>query len=766
MNFNIGEVVKVVTRFDYLVNYLKNNKFDGDNAFNLVSVGTIRDITTGDNRQGYKIKVDGADFYNEGFRVGDRCQFRTTKYIAPNYTIANFEASIQAINGDTITICNYQNVINEDGYYIGFAKIDIIQDMSIFAEFKPFSVDDFTQLETLQENFFRCKNVNENTYEEALYEGLNKSGQNKEIKVTCLGLDFDDIKVVIDGNTEHTQQYEFVTLCRIPFWLDNNQLDSIFSGANGLKLNVRIEGKGGASYPSESIRKIEFIPEKSEIGYYLENGNSGAQFLESCEILQDEGDVDIDVLNTSVVVYRIKCKPGYFYEPNQVFNFANTRKATIQDYKYNTVSYYAPTAIYSLDFVLNTTININDGQVAKVESIDEGAGSVKVRVTYMYQRDLLANEYAKFKEGDEFRTIFTFKEQNKDVYNSIYVDGKYIRNTDEEGLVSLYNTTVTDYLQQPNFNQQNAWVNLQDTVLVKSEILLMPEFCRDRLVSGNKLRKVSASIIAYKNKRDWFTINETNVDLSSLDETNQYGYLANINYSGGFQSANSNYNRVKFELSDNGFGNYVYNFECPLKINWKDWSELENVPEVFFDSNKNFDGYNQNTINYFEKFGYSIRTAINVVVYRGITDIETSYREISLPLVIKDFGQGSGEWISADIEMFDAGGNNLNDNLLTNGELTTISTIFSHNGSVEYVDAVIGYEDIGQNGFEVFETTKYGGVGLWHEVPQIEVVDANNIKVSVRIKADKAYNISCKVKRALAPSLNGEYTLEYTSEYN
>lgn len=750
-SFNVGELIRIEDTFIYSVEFASAQ----DVITTSRSLGTIQ-MLDGSYNPGTQYTQSGVDWYNEGFRVGDSVIF-TYLNIPPS----QFKyAVIQEISGDSFTV--YQDFSDGNRSHTLFVMFlnSTLYDMDVYAEFQPIDSDDILQLHTNERYPYKLRVDSNFQFQDATYTNLNKSGRNKIIKGK---LEADNIQSVNPYFLAVARKYVISYEMLLPFWLENNTLENFFKGDASLKFNTRILAKRSSDLPKDSIRILENLPKEAETGYFFENGNGGNTFLQNNVRVNNYDNInnsDIDILNPTRIVYRITTN---FYAGSGAMSSGDAFSVCVfaknSDYKYNEIGYKEAFGFgYSLSKIYNTT-NINQAwnPITKIESglgSDAGKDFIEVALTFDF------NKYdykERFKEGSEYRVLFTFVGLNNEV-NTAYFDGKFIQNSDEEGLIDfIYFRIHNQFTNLISQNQNSLTSNIQDTVFLECYFTTSNVFGWD---FENDIKSIKTGILAYKNDNETFEVNGLNIDLGTKNRGLTGELLLNSIYNSDY-SLDKN-DGIKLITTGSGFGNTSYKLQCPIKIGWQDWIENNEVAPVFYDETKDFYNFNRNSINYYNKFGYKIRIYVDVELYRAESGITTIYRQTSKDLIILDKNTGVGI-TPVEIKTFDLLNNDLNGKLLE-GEETEIRAYFNHSGLTNF-KAIFAYEEIEQNGFDAIENLTGGSLlGLWKSKPTFEITPTNVI-AKARILGDgKAYNLSCKIQET--NEIQGEYNFEYNNDYN
>jgi hypothetical protein len=187
------------------------------------------------------------------------------------------------------------------------------------------------------------------------------------------------------------------------------------------------------------------------------------------------------------------------------------------------------------------------------------------------------------------------------------------------------------------------------------------------------IESISVGIIA-QNNTDFFDVYRYDFDLSSLVNNNG---IQNIDFEDSQNynlDVSSIFNNIKLKNTGQTVANKEdYSLEFSVKIPYQDWQLLNGIPNEFYDSTKELNGFNKNASNY-EANGYVLKFFLDINASQF--GIETLYRNLSPELEILNFGSDGNTvpvW-NGTIETFNDNSDNLGGSILTNQKTKILAT--------------------------------------------------------------------------------------------
>ena len=304
--------------------------------------------------------------------------------------------------------------------------------------------------------------------------------------------------------------------------------------------------------------------------------------------------------------------------------------------------------------------------------------------------------------GDEYILIVTIWDQlNDQLVNVLADDNTYTRFTDETGLV--------EYIQGKIFDPDSNPLDIDNQGYTSGDF-----WNEDGLSIGFKFRQTPSQfgeitnlefkLIAvrdgaadgrndYSNENDVVYIQDYQIPFSTVAKNPNGLPIYQGNDLRQFNLNDDNpFKQVFVNTVDNTTETEV-NINCAFKVNWQYWNELQNVPDVFFNSNDAFNGFNERTSNYSQKPSgdeYNVKAVLFVTCENRLTPFETTYA-YEIPINVYDcnedqytrqgnFPDWTGELFTEKVD-----GTDLNGKVLTS-EVTVIKIHWINNGRVSGLD--------------------------------------------------------------------------------
>ena len=619
-----------------------------------------------------QIYKEGGGFNNLGIFLGDEIIYR--------YEYAGIKTATGVITSISDDLIIY-NITSGDsppdsGYGLDPDRIklqtistDLKYNYNIQEQLESF---DLQSLINQGDSSFIVRNIGV-SFEDGRWSETNKSIKNGGLK--CLYVNStpdDDPKGSDDVVHNYKIEHEFILT---PYYLEgwdlDGQLPDIYKNSNTVRYVADYGFRRGYNNPNTQINGIDDNGLGS-VGALGETFNGFEQrYFNNSYKVTDVNDFDLSGINVASV-NKIKFNvtnnksSGGFLTNQHAFVAYISKKPDFDKYQFSkTDDFETIWGFGSSRGLLNngsqslsgyfslSTINIIDDQNAEVELL------LSFPVDYVDSVENDDKYILAFEVGDVTQVI-----DNSDSCNLLLEEGTFSKDINIPDLVINKPFEIKRTSDANTFSDYKGWI--QHGVNVSNGFSMS--------IDNNALiESVSVGIIAQKDN-DFFDVYRYNYNLSSM--VNSSG-IQNVNIEDSqnykLQTA-SIFNEIKLRNTGQTTPNKEdYELEFSVKIPYQDWQLLSGVPNVFYNSSKELNGFNKNASNYTSN-GYVLKFFLDINASQF--GIDTLYRNLSPELDILDFGSDGNVvplW-NANISTFNNNNDNLDGSILTNEKTKIIAT--------------------------------------------------------------------------------------------
>lgn len=593
----------------------------------------------------FNLQIEGTDFENEGFSVGDDYKLNDI-----NWTLRGVVTSITL---------GEMNMTATSGF------LDRITANRFFRPSQPMYLTGTTHKTALKYDFGLIEN-NEyinflskltNTNQTYLFEGIdhdnplvfvdgitqgnNKAGYTGSARVAFVRYTRDNDQRVTENTT---QEFQIEHIFKInPIYRDGD-IDSlkgidappldIFNGDMSLKYVLQTEFRTVLSNPNTSM-VADYDTQLGSVGYLDEsyNGFDSDYTIEDLvytNLTDSTTSERLDVGSINRVTFTVKSETGTI-DPNIPMIVGHTSIIGSSTYAnnpeyYNTIwldqSLRATDGggVFNGDIITNYEVNRIDNNTLTV--------TLDIEFTTTSQRNRL-------NENQDYLLYFTIADPNKTVDQGSKVTGRidvnyYSKSGDIQGLFDL--TVFEQYPIPYDFDIgvttgfTSGKMFIEDEQFSYARIKLLNTYLGEdgNLLEDVNLETLNFKIVAYNTvDNSWFDIRSLSVDLSDQIVS---GNIQNIelNTNRGYILTDIDiFNSLKMSTDTNDGTYQYYDLEIGYKVPWQDWLELIGADTIFLDRSLSQNGLNQNSSNYSGLNNYVIKILIDANV--ETTGVSTNY---------------------------------------------------------------------------------------------------------------------------------------------
>lgn len=501
-------------------------------------------------------------------------------------------------------------------------------------------------------------------------------------------------------------------------------------------LKISVELKIYLRKEKDTLPLVIEFDQEMETGWLNENGNGGFSdtSLTDVSFFNVDRGYSIQSLSaneTTQFEINLSRITGNFQAPDivglQVF-----KRSDFEEYNessnFNDITYLASWAKIRADGT-GSVSQIGKTEFSSLDSqITNSGKNLTITGTFLPK----VSSIERIEIGDEYIILFQFWSASTQETLSILVDtNQYDVQTDEPNLVECIGGRIFDPDELPqdldnalNDGYSNSQLWNEDGVVA---YWLLRQFGETSGLPFGEIKSLNAKLISnrngakdgrldYSDPESYLVIQEVDVPFEIV--TTDYDIPL---YRGESERAfNLAEDDIFKDLRVNTFGGgggFAYiSVMAGLKINWQYWNKLEGVPQVFFNENDAFNGYNERSSNYSEKplnvssnDTFNVKAVLFVECENQNTPTTTTYA-FEIPLTIFDYGedkytrQGDFPDFTGEIFTEKLDGTDLNGNVLTS-EDTVFKVHWINNGRVSSLNPwfMCRIEEAEQPGFDIWE---------------------------------------------------------------
>lgn len=590
-----------------------------------------------------RLTLDGVDFNNEGFSVGDNYKFTVVTWAIEGTVLAISEGQI-LLHIDNFTSGSLSDgfaATSEDGFLTGTTlKTALKYDFGLIENNEP--INFLSKLTNTNQTYLfeGIDHANPLTFVDGVTQGNNKAPYTGSSKVAF-------VKFVPDNdqrNTENTtQEFQIEHIFKInPIYRDG-EIDSlkgidspptdIFKGDMSLKYVFQSEFRTVLNNPNTSMIS-SYDTQLGSVGYLDEsfNGYASDYSIEDLTYLNVSDNVSLDKLDIDKynrVTFNIKSENGNI-DTNTPLIIGHTSIVDSLAYSNSTKDY---SSIW-LDQNLRTTegaSNITGDIILNYSCTRIDNNTLSVSFDLLFSSD----DKKQLSDGQDYLLYFTIGDPTKTVDEGSKVTGRidvnyYDKSSDIAG---LFDVTVLDQYPIPyEFDKGVSTGFTSGKMFIEDE-----QFCYARFKvldtylgeSGNltedvTLESLKFKIVAYNTvDNTWFDLRSLSIDLSDQVVSGNIQSIALDTTRGYILTDTDIFNSLKLTTDTNDGTYQFYDLEIGYKIPWQDWLSLPDADTIFLDRAKDQNGLNQNASNYSFTNNYVIKFLIDAdVETTGITTNE------------------------------------------------------------------------------------------------------------------------------------------------
>ena len=447
----------------------------------------------------------------------------------------------------------------------------------------------------------------------------------------------------------------------VPYWnegleenYDENTSPEITIGDNTLKGLFEIKVWRNEERDHNPV--IYTFDMEGDIGWYGESGNGGESVAEITDTeyynvskLIPSTSLDIEDINR--VTITVNRTTGSFTTADKLSLFV-AKKVPFDEYNQSKVdhglTYLYSGAIVTADGIASTSLEpIGKGEITQLTATISGGGQ-----TITYEAIIIFNQSSKdlLDVGDEYILSVGYYDNAGGSFPQLLADqNTYNKNTDETGLVTLNYARTYDpdadvsKLALGGYTDASYWIqdginnlfSLIQTAGTEGEILSM------RMALLSLKDSADDGVTSYDDSENFITVQSFDVPFSRVANNAQGLGLYQGQQLREFPLKDSDpFKEIKVETIDNGAATEIRVF-APLKINWQHWNKLNGVPDVFFNENDTFNGFNERTSNYSDKpVGDEFNTKLVLFVEcQNKNSDGTTTTALELPIIVYNYGE-------------------------------------------------------------------------------------------------------------------------------
>lgn len=659
-------------------------------------------------------RVDGGDFSNDGFSVGDSIIFGTVVRIEivpiPPFNIFairqyyQIQTTITSVDGDTITLSDNINLqkLADD------LKANPLYDNAYITNKYESFVSGVSDINGFQLNYGFVENA-ERYSDSSIVDGTNLGWYTPSIQppntTTTLTPVNDSIKsnktsresstivykgrvqkeFIIDGiayGVFSVSQYILYQVTQIPSYIEawltniqNSTKPTELNNESSLKYVCQLNFYNSLA-EAQTKKSKTFDKEIGNIGWTNELYNGGKNDYEVISIsYTDLNDDPIDKIDIAGCKFTLKVKSN-----NHKFSTTNAYKRyfNLIHESLKNASEYENNEYYYNNNILRDNVDVQfggtgyDGNLFKdlvCTADSDYEATITGRLDYTYYNLNFADKVPN--EGDLYRFMVVCSTNNiilgtdssstdvepvgaLDQVVLLDVDiNTYIKNTD---IPNLWNHDRFEIFDHPT--QIGSYTNPNEGYTgfsgwIEDGIVI---YAKKQLKRGAYVRSLKAAFVAEKQSdKSYFIIDEYNVDTSTqvFPTGAGSGYTQwNVNELSRYNlNPNDQFNRLVISTSGTASTYAPISLFIPYKIPYQSWQKLETADTVFYENNpSNEYGLNKNSSRYSGEEGYEVKVYL-------IADIEyegviTQYidRSPSLDINYYDLPSGFTNTISTETE--------------------------------------------------------------------------------------------------------------------
>ena len=696
------------------------------------------------------------NWFNEGFSIGATVDIYKGRVKIATETVTSTNGIKGGILITTIVSTGLQDLENGE-------QIDI--------EFKVSSVSDrlkykygLNEQNASVNNYISPFDDNEQAYVGTLTGTLELLDRVGNIESWDLG----NIQARYVGTVgTYTHQYEIEHVFRIPYFVE----DEIANIKGNIPLPPRkLIGTDSVKYgfgiflseTNNQYNKVfEDVGQIGNIKYYdlAVDGAPNIYTYLNLAYSNTLGTSTLEVTNTTTVTLQLKNNGGNFEASQQVIinhsklptqsEYENKGSTFDEVWKFDGLSQTAGTAAVSSTIIKNYTVTAN----VDLSLLDL---SFDIEFTAAQQLDI--------ENGADFILSAIVGKATLNVYeedraNIIIDSGSYSRDSDVSGLVQG--------------NDMRFFVSGNEIVTPTTEPTMLNNWDLDfvgvyfdfqtKAEDGALLKLAEFKLLARNTTTDeFFDIHSIPISLGSLfhlPTTNPtittYPYqLLNRDMQAAYNITDSeSFNRIIIDTRPPVYGTSFqdWHIELGFKIQWREWIENANVPNVFYDSAETNNNQNIKTSNYSGLNGYEIYAAFDLTIASDIGN-DTIYRCMSGVSTVKDFDVNGGNGFTGDVKFYDVNGDET-DNIYSNEDVEIVIEFTHASGLLPNAYGEIVIEEQGTTLQEWRLSTHKDWVSLDNilhpsiTTNYVETIDATNLYTlkcktkNIKIDKNKTYNI-------------------------
>ncbi len=695
----------------------------------------------------WRIKKEGTNFYNEGYREGQRVGMKFSGFNSNNDPDSDFtvlyagqdEIRLQYISGN---VSNNGFLSGEDLLYLLDRFEGLIYKANMIENKEN---TNFLSPITNEEQVWTIKTIPniQGVFYQLGISNNSKAGTIGDVFIKDNGPEILTIResLRVEALRSYTVRHDTIIL---PYYLDGESEVDFYKGGNSLKYVLGGEFRIQYDKPETAI-EFDFEGKNGDVGFYNENRNGGSNNFSVENVTYEVNGEPVNALDlaeTNIMRFTVNSGVASFLNSNPIV-FYHSKLPEVSVYR-NQENTFEENFIYESKRVLQGFVTPGTEIIksSSVQIINPNRIDVELEISFT------ADQINASDEGDEYIIALSVTSDPSVLLNdkvTLEIDRNvYSKNTDIPGLLVWDTVNIYDHKDDyddslPIEGSTNGLLWNEDGILIVGQFTIPPS-------EGGFLESLTVRLVAFNSiTGESFEISSFDFDLEGLTIIAGELNINNLNSAGFNLPENSQFNFANIYTETNS----VFRFELGYKIDWQSWLALADADNVFIDDALPNRGLNKKTSNYSNKQDYNIKIFSDAVVSLG--GINTTYRYRSQDIVVSDYDEEpivQDLWETCEIELFDSDDVSLGESILV-GEVNTIKATFTLNGGItpppiNDVVGIIRIEPLNASGKAIDQISSLRGTYTGN--PLLPYDDTNDVLVEIN---GQEITLTCKLSSEL-----------------
>lgn len=613
-------------------------------SWSLIIEGNTSVCYYNNSDQTMQLRIDGKDFEEEGFSVGDNYKFSDI-----NWTVRGVITSISLGEINMTTVAGFEPILpnsffrpSQRNFLTGTThKTALKYDFGLIENNE--SINFLSKLTNTNQTYLfeGIDHGNPLTFVDGITQGTNKAGYSGGAKVAFVKYTRDyDERVTEDT----TQEFQIEHIFKInPIYRDG-EIDSlkgddvppldIFNGDMSLKYVLQSEFRTVLTNPNTSMIS-SYDTQLGSVGYLDESYNGYAsdytiEDLVYTNLTDSVVSQRLEVSKQNRVTFTVKSALGNI-DPSIPLIVGHTSIIDSLSYS-NSREYYN-------DLWLDQSLRTTDGggsvngdiiTAYQISRIDDNTLMVTLDIAFT-----TTEQRNKLSENQDYLLYFTIGDPTKTVDEGSKVTGRidvnyYSKSSDIAG---LFDITVFDQYPIPYEFEKGVSTGfasgkmfIQDEQFCYARFRVLDTYLGESgdLTEDVTLEKLTFKIVAYNTVNNtWFDLRSLEIELSDQIVSGNIQSIELDTTRGYILTDTDIFNSLKLTTDTNDGTYQYYDLEIGYKIPWQDWISLSDADTIFLDRTKENNGLNQNASNYSGLNDYVIKILIDANL--DTTGVSTNY---------------------------------------------------------------------------------------------------------------------------------------------